>query len=120
MDMDGNCVVISMGIILLLSECQISMDLFDQIGLMFIIIVISYGAPNQPGSFLICMIVLMNYSGISINMCGLILIVEVFTSKFYSFTNAFGNITSIVIDAKRKQRRQSKEEKARIKKANAV
>ena len=96
MNMDGNCLTISLGILILVSSAGIGFSVAEGIGLAFIIILLSIGAPNQPGSFMLCMIVLMMYVGISADLYGDILIIEAFLGKFYSCLNSVGDVVTMV------------------------
>ena len=107
-DMDGNCVVLSMGIIMMIFACNMEMGYAEVVGLLVVILLLSFGAPNRPGTFLISMLLLMNFVGISVEACSVIIIFELFTSKLVGFVNVFGTITSIVEDSQRYERRQKK------------
>ena len=101
MNMDGNCMIISTTILVLLTCTGVQLSVVQVISMLFIIILLSVGAPNQPGSFQLSMIVLMAYVGISGDLYGDILIIEAFTGKLYSCVNALGDIVTMVMESHR-------------------
>lgn len=113
MNMDGNCIVVSMGIIGMIYSLNIELSII-QIALMaLIILLLSVGAPNQPGSFLLGIAVLMSFVGISSTFSGDFLIIEAIFGKVYSCMNATGDIVMMVIEDKRIKDAEAKANKAK-------
>jgi len=104
MNMDGNCAVISAGILFLTDGIGMELRIGGILWIGLIIILLSLGAPNQPGSFLMSMTMLMLYVGVSTELYAGILIVEAFLCKFYSFLNSAGDIVTILIEDRYYQR----------------
>ena len=109
MNMDGNCVIISMGIMGMIASTGIELSVAKWIMLAFIVILLSVGAPNQPGSFLLGMAVLMSFVGLSSNLTGDLLIIEALLGKLYSCANATGDIVTLAIENQRYEKKMRKE-----------
>ena len=112
MNMDGNCVIVSMGIMGMISSTGIELSVAKWIMLAFIVILLSVGAPNQPGSFLLSLAVLMSFVGISSNLTGDLLIIEALLGKLYSCANATGDIVTLAIENARYERKNKEKEKS--------
>lgn len=95
MNMDGSSLVTSFAITLYVNCCGIRLPWHLQLALFLVLLLVSAGAPNQPGSCLLIMVVLFRFVGISSVLLADILVVEVFFGKFYSFLNSLGDIVSI-------------------------
>lgn len=96
MNMDGNCIMVSTGIMGMLISTGVSMTTVEFFMLVFVSILLSVGAPNQPGSFLLSIIVLMSLVGINGNLYADLLVVEALFGKVYSCLNAVGDIVTMV------------------------
>lgn len=109
-NMDGNCLIITMMIMLICGYCNIQMDVLSTIEMLVIILLLGVGSPNQPGSFTIGMIVLMGFLGISKDLYPLIIITEGLFCKFYSSINAFGDIVTVaaLVDDDLKKKKKQK------------
>jgi len=107
MNMDGNCVMVATCILFQLTMAGLHLEPVQEIGMAVIMLLISVGAPNQPGSFLICMAVLMSFVGLSTEAYSTLLIMEAFLGKLYSTANSVGDITTIVLEWKKLQKEPS-------------
>lgn len=95
-NMDGNCLIISFTAFCMLAGCGDDITLARTVGLTMIIILVSIGAPNQPGSFLIGTTFILSYVGLSQDLCVTMIMIEALTSKIYSSINSIGDIVTIV------------------------
>ena len=105
MNMDGNCIMVSTEIMGMILAAGITLTVPRLLMLSLVSLLLSVGAPNQPGSFLLSTIVLMSLVGISGNLYADILVVEALYGKVYSFLNAVGDIVTMVIESERIQRK---------------
>jgi len=110
MNMDGNCIVISVGIIGMIISTGTVMNPSKLMMIGLTVILLSVGAPNQPGSFLISLIVLMSFIGVSDNLYSDLVIIECFYGKIYSSINSIGDIITMVVEAKALEKNDDKDE----------
>jgi len=108
LNMDGNSIVITVVLLNTISAIGVSLSPMKYVGMAIILLLFSVGAPNQPGSFLLGMIILMTFIGISIELIGVMLIIEALASKLYSSFNSIGDIVTLVIEDERLKRRSAK------------
>ena len=101
MNMDGNCLMIATFITVFVRACGISIPAGQYVAIFLVLLLVSVGAPNQPGSFLLVMVVLMDFMGISTQLYGYVLIIEAVTGKFYSFINSLGDVVTMIIEVHR-------------------
>lgn len=110
MNMDGNSAVVSAGILFLISGVGMELKFAGIVWIGLIILLLSLGAPNQPGSFLMSTTVLMLYVGVASELFVGALVMEALMCKFYSFLNSAGDIVSILLEDKEYQRAQEKKQ----------
>ena len=101
MNMDGNCVTIAAYSSFVMLAAGIYTDTTQLMVLSLIILLISFGAPNEPGSFMVCTAILIAYLGIDPTAITTIIFIEAFFGKFYSFVNSLGDLVAIDITVKR-------------------
>lgn len=98
MNMNGSCLVVTAAVLFQISWSKISISSSEMLIMIIILILLSIGAPNQPGSFMICISVLAGYLGLPDSELPKFLIVEAFLGKLYSSVNSIGDIVTIVSD----------------------
>jgi len=101
LNMDGSSLLIAFCTVFFIKVCGIELSRYEILSTMAAILLLSIGAPNQPGSLLMVMVVLLKYVGISSNIIADILIVEAVFGRVYSFINSLGDIFSIIIEDKK-------------------
>lgn len=106
MNMDGNCIMISTEIVGMIISAGVALNTTKFFMLMLVSILLSVGAPNQPGSFLLSTIVLMSLVGITGDLYADLLLVEALYGKVYSCLNAVGDIVTMVIEGERIKKKQ--------------
>ena len=100
MNMDGNCLqsaAMTFIVIVLLGK---EITLLQLAGLVVIIIVLSFGAPNRPGSFLVCMSVITLYLGCTKDINSVLIIVEAIVSRLSATLNSIGDLVTVIASAK--------------------
>lgn len=94
---DGNCfilVMISMLFILLLGE---NVSWIHIIGVAILILFLSFGAPNQPGSVLIGMLIVTTFLQAD-EMISIAIYAEVFFGALQNIVNVIGDIVTVAIE----------------------
>jgi len=102
LNLDGNCfllALISVGIFNMLNFTNFTTSVITVIGLMIIILGLSIGAPNQPGSLLIGLIVSLSFLGDATELFGFMVLVEAYIGRILSIINTMGNLTTVMIEA---------------------
>ena len=102
MNMNGSSLLASFCIVFLLHACGIQLTVLEQIAALIVLILLSIGAPNQPGSLILVMLVLMKFLGVSQTFVANALVVEAVYGKLYSFINSMGDVVEIVLVSRRK------------------
>ena len=95
MNMDGSSVMIAMIMISLFSLHSLSIP--ETIEIIALIILLSLGTPNQPGSLFVAPVILFTLFNLDQAYFNLLIVAEAFTGKYYSFINSLGDIVSIAI-----------------------
>ena len=106
MNMDGNCVMITVIIISVASLKMLTVP--EMIEVLILVLLLSLGTPNQPGSLLVAPVILFSLFNLSEDYFNLLIIAEAFTGKSYSFINSLGDIVSIAIFDKKKRDEKNK------------
>ena len=113
MNMDGNCAVLMllMPVIGLINGVDLT---FAEAMIMgFTILLMSLGAPNQPGSLTVATMILLPQLGLSEDVITITLIVEIITCRILAASNVLGDVVSskIIGEQERKavQKRREKE-----------
>ncbi len=109
LNMDGNCLTVTVVLMNMVTAAGVNISPMKYLGVAIIMLLFSVGAPNLPGSFLLGMIILMSFVGISSELVAVVLIFEALISKFYSFLNAAGDIITLVVEDEQYRRKLAKE-----------
>lgn len=99
-NMDGNCLMLSGFTFIFASSCGITFNLTSIIACIFIIMLISLGIPNQPGSLILGLGFLSGYLGISAEVYTPIIITEALFGWLCSFVNSIGDVTTVLTQLK--------------------
>lgn len=99
-NLDGNCFVIMEITMLLIVSNGASIPWWNYILLASLVFFLSFGAPNQPGSILIGMLIIINYLNIDI-MFPVAIYCEVLLGFVQNFVNVTGDIVMVVSEYQR-------------------
>lgn len=100
-NMDGNCLFLGVVCTAIAHGCNLDIN-FALIGfLVMFAIVLSAGAPNQPGSGIICMAVLIPAMGVNSILLIFVVMLDLICETLIACTNNFSDMTTIVCLAKR-------------------
>ena len=102
-NMNGSSLLTSFFILYLICSGGIQPEWYVYLSTIAILILLSVGAPNQPGSFLLVSIVLLKHIGVSDALVADALIIEAVFGRTSSFLNSLGDIVSIVIEDRKKK-----------------
>ena len=110
-NLNGNCFIITLiAIMFILINNGADIAMFDVIVIGIVVFFLSLGAPNQPGSILIGLLVIISYLHIS-QIVSLAIYSEALFGGILSMTNAAGDIVTVAIADKRGKIRAARAEK---------
>ena len=98
-NLDGNCFIITLIALILMFTTGSGISWFDVIMVGLVVFFLSLGAPNQPGSILIGLLVIFNYMD-ALDIIALAIYAEAIFGSLLSVTNAAGDIVTIAITDK--------------------
>ena len=109
MNMDGNCAVLMllMPVIGLINGVDLTFVEAMIMGLT--ILMLSIGAPNQPGSLTVATMILLPQLGLSEDVITITLIVEIITCRILAASNVLGDVVSSKIIGEQERRRVQKQ-----------
>jgi Na+/H+-dicarboxylate symporter len=99
-NLDGNCFMISFIAMLYIHLAQIDATWFEIIAIGALVLFLSLGAPNQPGSAIIGMLIISNYLG-AYDMLPMAIISEILFGSLLNIINVIGDIVTVAIEEKR-------------------
>lgn len=106
--LDGNCFILMLlaTIYIFIANCPVSWHNIAVLAL--IVLFLSFGAPNQPGSILIGMLIIFTYlnSGVAISMA---LCFELFLGGLQNILNVISSIVTVAINEYREKAREAKQ-----------
>jgi Na+/H+-dicarboxylate symporter len=94
-NLDGNCFFIMLIMLLIMLEYHDHVSALNVATVALIVLFLSLGAPNQPGSLLITMAVILNYMN-SNDLIPLAFICEVFYGRLLNVVNVMGDVVTAV------------------------
>ena len=97
LNLDGNCYLIMLVTLMLIAFSGISVSWIDVTFIGVLVFFLSLGAPNQPGSILIGILILLQFAD-AFYMLGMAIIAEVFLGGIQNITNVIGDIVLAAID----------------------
>ena len=95
-NLDGNCYVLTLITILIMMLSNTTFSVVNIAAVAVLVLFLSLGAPNQPGSVLIGLIILMNYLGID-DLLPVAILCEVVFGSMLNIINIIGDIVTVVI-----------------------
>ena len=97
LNLDGNCFIITLATMLFIIVGDISVTWLDLIMIVTMVVFMSMGAPNQPGSVLIGMTIIINYLN-AYDMVAVAIYLEVFLGSVVNLINVTGDIVTVAIE----------------------
>ena len=110
-NLDGNCFVITLIAVVSIFVNGRHVTMFDVTVIGILVFFLSLGAPNQPGSILIGLMVIINYLNIPAAI-PLAIYSEAMFGVLLSVTNAVGDIITVAVDDQRAKKHALKERAA--------
>ena len=104
-NLDGNCFIITLIALMLMFTTGSGNTWFDVIIVGTVVFFLSLGAPNQPGSILIGLLVILSYME-AMDLISLAIYAEAIFGAMLSATNAAGDIVTLAITDKYEKARQ--------------
>ena len=96
-NLDGNCFILMIFTLMFIFLTGTNVPLFSFFGLAVLVLLLSFGAPNQPGSILIGTLIILIYLQSSDLMCAAIYS-EAFLGSAQNLINVFGDIVMVAIE----------------------
>ena len=109
MNMDGNCAVLMILIPIIGIINGIELTLAEVIIMGVTILMLSLGAPNQPGSLTVATMILLPQLGLAEEMITVTLIMEILTCRILAASNVLGDIVTSTIVGEQERRRVKKQ-----------
>ena len=97
LNLDGNCFLIMMVSLMVISFSSIDLSWMNIASICVLVFFLSLGAPNQPGSILIGILIMLQYVN-AFDMLSMAIIAEVFLGSIQNITNVIGDIVLAAID----------------------
>ncbi len=105
-NLDGNAFLLMLFAMLILSIMKSGYPWHIVAACAIIVLFLSFGAPNQPGSILIGSLIIMQYLGFKDGMASLAICIEVFFGIFQNITNVTGSIVTVAINERKSSKCQ--------------
>ena len=105
LNLDGNCFMIMLISLLFIIVTNVSVSWVDILVIMVLVVFLSMGAPNQPGSILIGMLIIINFLE-AYEMIAVAIYSEVFLGSVLNIINVSGDIVTVAIDDARAKQRE--------------
>ncbi|MDO5329750.1 MAG: cation:dicarboxylase symporter family transporter [Coriobacteriia bacterium] len=100
-NMDGNCLFLGVVCTTIAYICNLEVNLALVGALIMFAIVLSAGAPNQPGSGIICMAVLIPTMGVNSILIIYVVMLDLVCETLIACTNNISDMATVVCEAKR-------------------
>lgn len=97
LNLDGNCYLIMLVSLLVISFANVGISWGEVVGIGVLVFFLSLGAPNQPGSILIGILIMLQFVD-AFDMLGMAIVAEVFLGGIQNITNVIGDIVLAAID----------------------
>ena len=96
-NLDGNCFIITEITMLLIVSSGAALSWWNYLLLAVLVVFLSFGAPNQPGSILIGMLIIMHYLNIS-GLLPVAIYCEVLLGTLQNLVNVVGDLVISAVD----------------------
>lgn len=97
LNLDGNCYLITLIALLTMYVNGVSASWFDIIVIGIVVLFLSMGAPNQPGSIVIGLLIVFNYLGAQ-DFITVAIYSEVLAGNVLTLTNTIGDIVTVAAE----------------------
>ena len=104
----GNSYMITLFSLMFMSFTGATLSITTVVMLAILVFILSIGAPGQPGSILIGLIIVFSFAGISFELMCVAIYIEVFFGRLLPLMNVFGDITSVVVYSHEKVKKENK------------
>ena len=101
-NLDGNCFLLAFFTLAFALIMETSLSWLSVIGLAVLVLLLSLGAPNQPGGLLIGMLIIAAYLGSADQLC-IAIISEAFFGGLQNLINVIGDIVMVAIEDNREK-----------------
>lgn len=91
-NMDGNCVCLTIISLFFARICGVTMGGSDLAILLFMVLILSLGAPIAPGTIILCMVTLLSQMGISLEGISLIIGINFILEMLLGMINSMGDV----------------------------
>ena len=105
LNLDGNCYLITLLSLILVFSSGMDVTWFEVATIVVLVIFLSLGAPNQPGSFAIGFFIIINYLQ-AYNLLPLAIYAEVVFGSILNLINITGDIVTVATEEARLSRRE--------------
>ena len=102
-NLDGNCFIIMAIAMVLIVSNGVTLPWWNYLLLAVLVIFLSFGAPNQPGSILIGILIIIQYLKIP-NVLYLAIYCEVLLGPVQNLVNVIGDIVMVAIDNRKMEK----------------
>ena len=96
-NLDGNCFLITLTTLIYISFSGTEVDLINLIGIGILVLFLSMGAPNQPGSCLIGMLIIFYHMN-AFQLVPLAIFTEAMFGGLQNLVNVLGDIITVAVD----------------------
>lgn len=100
-NMDANCALLGIFTMVVVLTSGIKLTLMQGFFLVLVVIFLSLGSPNLPGSMLLGMLIIFTYLGIDASLLCTYILMEAFLTKASACVNTLGDLTIALTDAKK-------------------
>ncbi|GEM_PF-3816587 len=100
-NMDANCALLGLFTMVVVLSSGIDLTLMQGFFLVLVVIFLSLGSPNLPGSLLLGILIIFTYLGIDSSLLCSYILMEAVLSKSTAFINTVGDLTVAITDAKK-------------------
>lgn len=102
-NLDGNCFIIMLETLLLIFITNISVSVPEMIMISLLVLFLSFGAPNQPGSILVGTLIILSYLEVSSALLPMAIYAEAFLGWLQNLSNVTGDVVIARIECEPKQ-----------------
>ena len=99
-NLDGNCFLIMLSALLFIATAGVRISVYETVVIAVLVVFLSMGAPNQPGSCVIGMLIIINYLGAG-ELLSIAIYLEVFFGSLQNLTNVLGDIVTAAIEERK-------------------
>ena len=96
-NLDGNCYYITLTAMTMVLASGGTLSWFQVVAVGLLVLMLSLGAPNQPGSCLIGMVIIINYMDVP-DFVPVAILTELLLGSWQNLINVFGDIVAVAID----------------------